>query len=62
MRNRYYSEVFGINNQYDIDRIGHNYLEGLFWDYFIIIILGVFLGICYIDIIIHLQMMIFIYI
>jgi 5'-3' exoribonuclease 2 len=32
-RKRYYMEVFGYDNQYDIDRLCHNYLEGLFWTF-----------------------------
>ena len=32
-RNRYYTEVFGMNNRYDIDRLCHNYLEGLYWTF-----------------------------
>ena len=32
-RDRYYRKVFGINNQYEIDRLCHNYLEGLFWTF-----------------------------
>ena len=32
-RQRYYSEVFGFDNQYDIDKLCHNYLEGLYWTF-----------------------------
>ena len=30
-RERYYKLVFNIGNQYEIDKICHNYLEGIYW-------------------------------
>ncbi len=32
-RKRYYSELFKFEEKYDIDRLCHNYLEGLYWTF-----------------------------
>ena len=32
-RERYYKLVFNMENQYEIDKICHNYLEGIYWNF-----------------------------
>lgn len=32
-RKRYYGEVFGFSNKYEIDKVCHNYFEGLYWTF-----------------------------
>ena len=32
-RERYYNLLFNTDNQYEIDKICHNYIEGLFWNF-----------------------------